>query len=61
MLVAVLRQCDVRLEGAVRALFPGQTYDLPEGQAKSLIEAGLAETREHKDSASTAEKPRKTK
>ncbi len=47
MRIEVLKQCDVTLAGTgdprarKRALFPGQSYDVPEGtDVAALVEAG---------------------
>lgn len=62
MLVAILRQCDVTVEGVgVRALFPGQNYDLPAENAAALIESGVAESREQRISLPSPAPRRKTK
>lgn len=45
MLVRVLRQCEVQTgpqSWAVRALFDGQQYELPDDQAEAVIAAGDA-------------------
>lgn len=40
MLVECLRNSDVSLERGVKALFAGQSYDLPGDAVRPLIEAG---------------------
>lgn len=47
MRVRCLRQCDVRVPGrGVRALFPGQFYELDDVQARGLIRDGMVEARD---------------
>lgn len=44
MQVRVLQECDADLgRGEVRALFEGQSYDIPEDSARALIAAGKVE------------------
>ena len=40
MLVRAMRQCDVQTGGQLRALFPGQFYDVPDGDLAALLRAG---------------------
>lgn len=43
MLVKVIKQCDATVGGRRKALFPGQTYNIPDDQAKALTSEGLVE------------------
>lgn len=43
MLVKVIKQCDAMVGGKRKALFPGQSYDIPDDQAKRLVTEGRVE------------------
>lgn len=43
MLVKVIRQCDAMVGGKRKALFPGQSYEIPDDQAKHLASEGKVE------------------
>jgi len=60
MRVVVAKQTDVRLEGRRKALFPGQSYDLPEDMARELVASGAAIAERKAEQAFTP-KPRAAK
>lgn len=41
MLVRAMANCDAVMDGAKKALFRGQVYDLPPEAAQPLLDAGL--------------------
>ena len=46
MRVRIIRQTDAVVNGVKRALFDGQSYDLPVGTVRELIASGKAESLE---------------
>lgn len=40
MRVRAVRQCDIQAGGQTKALFPGQSYDLPQDAVSALIGRG---------------------
>jgi len=60
MRVVIAKQTDVRLEGRRKALFPGQSYDLPDDIARGLVENGAAVAERRAEQAFTP-KPRAAK
>jgi len=41
MKVIALKVCDARLPGGRKAMFPGQTYEIPKAEAERLAKKGL--------------------